>query len=446
MTIDLQKDTLKFLAQSPKAKTLITGVVQKAFDLPEDQFIFSLIQTYWEMYSKPPSRMALMDLFETETEGKDIKAKTVAQVRLGISRLFDEIEDEDFTLTRLVEQVKAKLSLEMFRRFTRQVMDGEDVIADVLKEIDRIANISNQLEETVSVSLIHDNGTSVLDNREPIPTFILALNRMTSAGGFMAPELIILMGPPKSFKTGTALCIALNMVKMGYKVYWADFENGANAILTRSKQQYLECTEGELKQWDNISTEHGLSLRECWRSMIEYTGMIGGDFRVGEFRAHLNTLSDVEYDLDKLAEIGWVPDVIFYDYLDLARSSNPKITEKRLVIQDVYHHAIRINSDRGTVAFSFSQVKQKALNKEVITVGDFPEDFGKAANAHAAFAICRTEQEIEMGTARIVPVMQRRGVKYRPGMEAIVFIDEARMLIKEIDNRTGPNNEDVEDN
>ena len=441
MTVELQKDTLRFLAQSPKAKSLILGVVQKAFDLPEDQFIFSLIQTYWESYSKPPSRMALLEMFETETADKEIKAKTIALIRSGISRLFDPIEDEEFTTASLIKKLKGKLSLEMFRRFTKQVMAGEDIAEELLKEIDRISKIENQLEETISTSLVHDRYYS-FDDREPIETFISALNRMTSAGGFLPPELVILMGAPKSFKTGTALCLALNMVKMGYKVYWADFENGKHAILTRAKQHFLECTEKELKAWDRILTETGLSLKEVFRSIMNYTAMIGGDFRVGEFRAHMDTLSDVEHDLDKLAEDNWKPDIIFYDYLDLVRSSNSRINEKRLIIQDVYHHAIRINFDRVTVGFSFSQVKQKALSKEVITVADFPEDFGKAANAHAAFAICRTPEEIEMQVARIVPVIQRKGVKYKPGNEAIIFIDEARMMIKELDRPKGKKKDD----
>lgn len=63
---------------------------------------------------------------------------------------------------------------------------------------------------------------------------------------------------------------------------------------------------------------------------------------------------------------------------------------------------------------------------------NFSEDFGKAANCHAAFALCRTPYEKEAGVMRIVPVLQRDGVAQHSNYSCFVDVDEARMTVKEI--------------
>lgn len=108
-------------------------------------------------------------------------------------------------------------------------------------------------------------------------------------------------------------------------------------------------------------------------------------------------------ELERLRdERGWVPDVILWDYPDLFEPTDKSIKDKRLKIQAVYFEIINLNHKWGCFSMGLSQISRNAVNKAVINMKDFAEDFGKAANCHAAFAICRTEEEMEAGTARLI--------------------------------------------
>ena len=146
--------------------------------------------------------------------------------------------------------------------------------------------------------------------------------------------------------------------------------------------------------------------------MIDGFKVMGGDLQIGFFPAGKAKLDDVDLELEYYRdEFNWVPDVIVYDYLDLFQGPDPR-KDKRIQIQDNYHAAIALNVKWGMWAMTVSTVNRGAVDKAVINMKDFGEDFAKAYNCHAAFAICRTPEEMEFGTARIIPVVQREGVPY----------------------------------
>jgi len=52
-------------------------------------------------------------------------------------------------------------------------------------------------------------------------------------------------------------------------------------------------------------------------------------------------------------------------------------------------------------------------------------------NCHAAFALCRTPEEKEMGTGRLIPVLQRQGVSYQGGKHQVLLdINEKEMYLE----------------
>jgi len=131
-------------------------------------------------------------------------------------------------------------------------------------------------------------------------------------------------------------------------------------------------------------------------------------------------------------EHGWIPDIICWDYPDLMVPIDRTVREKRLKIQAVYHDIIRLNNEWGVFSMGLSQVNKDAVNKEVIDMTGFAEDFGKAANCHAAFALCATPVEQAAGIRRILPVVQREGVAYNRKNYCVVKLDEAKMKLDEI--------------
>lgn len=281
-------------------------------------------------------------------------------------------------------------------------------------------------EEKNRTFLIQDalSGNLNLELRKGTPCQYRAINRMTSAGGFYSPQMIIIMAAPKGFKTGTLINIAKGYVRDGYNVYYADAENGHNRIDIRFLQSLVECELREL-----ISGE----VDDVLQQVLDKYDKLGGKFRSDFYPAGTKTIHDVDKKLEKLWRLyNWKPDVIIWDYLDLYACSDKRIYEKRLKIQQNYFDAIALNAKWGCFAFTQSQVNKESVNKAIIDMTGFSEDFGKAANAHASFALCRDDVEKAAGIGRIIPVMQREGLPQHSMAACYVRIVEAKMILEEI--------------
>jgi hypothetical protein len=133
-------------------------------------------------------------------------------------------------------------------------------------------------------------------------------------------------------------------------------------------------------------------------------------------------------------ETGFIPDMIVWDSIDhfVPTLIEDKKKDERLKIKAVFFEVIAINKKCKCFSLAPSQVNRAAVDKKVFSMKDFSEDFGKAANCHAAFALCRTPEEVEAGIGRIVVVVQRRGERYKPNSVCVVEIDENIGSVKEI--------------
>jgi hypothetical protein len=175
--------------------------------------------------------------------------------------------------------------------------------------------------------------------------------------------------------------------------------------------------------------------KELDEILYKFGHYMRGDIFIDTYPAYAKSIADVEARLSYLREKNnWVPDIIVYDTIDKFIPSNilDQKRDTRIRIQLVYDEVINLNKKIGTFAIAPSQVNRKAIGKKNFDIKDLSEDFGKAMNAHAIFAICATDAEIEGGIRRIVPVAQREGSRFRQGVECLVHVDEKIMEVKEV--------------
>lgn len=427
MTIDFQKDLLRVLIQSPSFRKYIPQISEDIFDMPESQVIFQLLQNYVEKYRKQPEYSSMMEWWSRVTKKQSIEENTYKSIQVEIASMYEEYRGDTGLLEdTIAEQIQYKMAKVLFQKYASQLSDGIDIYRKMRIELNDIIDFdTEETTESEGKYLFKEFDPPKRGQRIGQPTFLKALNRMTAAGGFHTPQLVIIMGTPKGFKTGTVMNLALSYAIDGLKVFYADTENGLLSIENRFKQAMAKCTYQELFSGD---------LNDILEEQSRRMQVMGGEIRMERFPAHTKSINDIEAKLDELRdEDGWVPDLIIYDYLDLFLANDPtKRREKRINIQHVYFDAINLQAKIGAFGISPSQVSKEALNKPIINMKDFSEDFGKAMNAHAAFAICRTVEEQELGVARIVPVVQREGVAQASGATCLVKMNEERMDITEI--------------
>lgn len=432
MTPEFQSDLLKFLFQNPKAKRFIPYVSPDLFDNPAQESVYGVFRDYIKKYKRLPSKASYIEFLNREVNksresiDESIHKNLLNETAKAYSRLdggTELIEDV------LIEEIQKKLAKRLIVEYAEKIKKADDTTFNkMLTQMGKIVklreDILNERKEK-GMYFIRDASKNLKAAAVGQPIFLHGVNRMTAAGGFYSPQLITFMAGPKFFKTGVLLNIAWDLAIKGKKLFYADSENGEDNINVRLRQCVLQCTRNDTFKY----------MPE-FNAIVAKVGKMGGEIRI-EFFPKNSTLDDVEQKMLELRnEDGFVPDVIIYDYLDLYKSSDKKIIDKRLHIQDVYHHAVRINERWNTFAFTVSTVKASAINKLIVEVGDFGEDSQKAYNCHAAFAICRTKTEMQEGTARIVPVVQREGVGFRndAATTCAVQFNESIMNVKELDS------------
>ncbi len=432
MTIEFQSDVLKFLTQTKQSKKYVQIIDPDFFSETIQQTVFTLLKNFLDRYNSLPSKGNLLEYFHKQmAQQPDISKELIGILETGVHSAFNEFKgSSDHIKEVIIERYQLKLIQDVYKETSGQLKGGDmDLVNDIFKKVHKIKKLGDQdgdqAEQNRGQFLLQEYQQGNYEVVTGEPTYLHALNNLTSTKGFYPPQLVIFMGAPKSFKTGTLLNIAHGYTRDGYKVYYADAENSQGRIRDRVRQRMLECTFDEL-----VSGKLDTTLTE----QVDRYKAMGGDFRADFYPAHTKTLADVDDELDFLKEeYGWEPDIICYDYLDLFQPEDRSIKEKRLQIQAVYFDAIRLQKRRNMIGFSLSQVSKGAVDKRVIDMTGFAEDFGKAANCHAAFALCRTPEEKQAGVMRIVPVVQRDGQAQHTGNAVFVNVDESRMLVQEID-------------
>lgn len=426
MTLDFQKNIIRYLFQRQDAKEFVSILDKNIFDIPLYTMTFEILQSYVVQYSKIPNKITILEAFDQEAQKAKINQEAYNEIHSSLVDAFEPIElDEDFAKDTLIDFARKQMVKKLFENNADKIEEADDAFfKKMYLELSGIVELGqNNKEEYEGKYLLQDFSTDKAKPIEGHPTYLSKLNKLTAARGFHTPQLVIFMGGPKSFKTGITLSIGVNYVRDGLKVFFADCENGTEAISNRAYQAMLGCTREELYKGD-YDTE--------LKSIIKAFKAMGGEMRTQYFPAHIATLNDVDTHLELLKEKdGFVPDLIIYDYLDLFASADKRISEKRLQIQSVYHHAIRLNNKWGTFCFSPSQVNKQSANKDFMDITSFSEDFGKAANAHAAFGIVGTEEDRLKGFASLIPVMQREGKRYSYHDQCPLVLDEERMMVEE---------------
>ncbi len=391
-----------------------------------------MVLAYTKDFGTVPDVISAVEYLHGTAAVRQMKPEIQAEMAAHLETLF-EARDEDtgLVMKRILDYAARKRTTELVKKSILKVKDGGiDEVKKLHGELGKIAQLDQrmlELETNRGGFLLADHLRSINEIQAGVPCFLKKMNRMTAAGGFKPPELIVLLAGPKGFKTGLALNMAVEYVRDGLKVYYADFENGYKSIKTRAQQVLMQVARHELTEAENIR-----SLQQVVRRVKS----LGGDFVVDKYEAHNNTVGDVEQVIREMWEQhAWKPDVIVWDYPDLIMPISPQ-RDVHENITRVYLDINNLNNRLGCFSIAVSQVNRAAVEKDVFTITDLAGDFRKAAHCHSCWALCRTPEEVEAGVGRIVPVVQREGVRYKSNNVCFVRIDEARMHIEEIDART----------
>ena len=429
MTQQFQLGLLCYLVQSRHGEEYIEKINEEVFGPIEFKLTLQVLKRYYKLHGQMPGELDATEYLELEIENtRDLPEKTAQALREVFEDIYVLLDPRDSK--HIEDQLIVSIQDKQIENLGTQFAKGEISSAEFINKLGPVASLALPGEDDIfkeSGFIVADRAKHADEQIQGTPTFLHDLNKLTAAKGFYSPQLVVFMSGPKHFKTGVILSIAKGLAGDGQKVYIADIENGARALRNRIKMAILNCEYHEL--YDGTISDQDIE------DALELFGFyMGGDIFVDNYPAYSKTVQDVENRLAYLKEqYGFVPDVIVWDPLDkyLPINKDDQKRDGRIQSQKVYHDAINLNKKLGCWAITPSQVNRKAISKKTLSMTDIAEDFGRVMIAHAIFAICSTDEELEQGVRRIIQVAQREGVGYLGKNQCIVKVDEKTMQVTE---------------
>ena len=434
MNQKLDRNIIKYLVQEPQGQRLLKDVPAKMFVLTAHQTVIGVLQGYQNKHGTIPN-LATLQAFMAD-ELKRINSDGIENwdaYENSIKFIYEPLDyNVEYIKEKAVAIVQNRLVFDLMA--TYEIEDDPDYmdapnVNKLIRQLEKIKNIGADAQtEIVSEGqwLLNTEIEEAVIGATIQPTYLTALNHMTAHGGFKAPQVILFASAAKGFKTGLLINIAVEFVRAGLKVHFADTENYATNIRDRARQLLFRLSARDYRDFaDKVRQGDEQAVIE-YRHMMEMNALLEANMRIVTYSSGLGTLDDVDeqIQLDK-EEHNFEPDVIIYDYFDNFTSANKTIKDHRLKIRDVYKHAKRLNVKHGTMCLSVSQVIRSAMLKQRFIMSDLDEDIGKAHQADACFGfgkdkVDRIELEetytenghevtVTESLAQIGVVMQREG-------------------------------------
>lgn len=435
-TIEFQRDILRFIVSArDKGVPHLDKISPNLFDDSDLRIVAECLRAYRKTYNTiPGSYVNLWQFFLNESSKSQISPDTKKTVERVVYEVFTPyVGDTPIMIESITKFAKFKGVTKTLDEYGPRIYEGVEVFDEMVGKLQKAISIGADDELSK-----RNQGTFLIRDREKAaetaqalgdgaPTFIHGLNKMRTTGGFMAPEITVIMSGPKFFKTGLIMNLIKYYLAQGKNIYWADTENGVRQLQTRLKQCILEATYQEIKR-DAYQQE--------LKTILDTAYEFGGDF-INDFYTSDDNCDSIDKRLRELRdEYNWTPDIIVIDDPDKLKANDRKINDPRVRIKTVYTDMLALNNKWNCFSFVPSQVGRNAISKKIIKVKDLAEDISKSHTAHCLLALCRTELDLEDGLARLVVVLQRDGNPYREGSEIALKIDGSRMMVKEVDPAT----------
>lgn len=257
-------------------------------------------------------------------------------------------------------------------RIQEAMLVGEDILDVGVNYKD---GITNRLERYLNPQLKY---------KDKIPTGIPHLD-MALKGGLRRGELGVILAPPKRGKSSF-------LINLGFGAL-------TNVMGLNVVHYSLEMHEEEIEErYDDRLAGKFVALKDS--DPHKYTEIlldrtkkfIFGNLFIKDYPTRSAGISTLRAHLSLLASQGFRPDLIIVDYGDIMKPER-RLSEMRHQQAGIYEDLRTLADDFYAAVWTGSQASKGALEKEVITLGDFAEAFEKAAIVDVALAFCESPDE-----------------------------------------------------
>lgn len=251
------------------------------------------------------------------------------------------------------------------------------------------------------------------DFRIPIP-FMNGLDELIG-GGLSPGELAVVIAPPGGGKSMALVKGASTALLAGKKVIYYTLELSEEVV----GQRFDACI-------NDIALKHVWDYPEHITEKLEDLAKLGGGLKIKEFLEGGVTVNTIKAHLKTLEIEGFIPDVIFVDYLGLMKPLG-SYAEKRHALTDIAEGLRNIANNMRVPIWSAHQTNRTAIQEERINTSHIGESLGIIATVDLALGLGRPDEMKEDNQAMLGIIKNRLG---QDGIYRLLIFDTRRVFIE----------------
>ena len=381
------------------------------FDNPAHKWVVEEILRYYYKYHAAPT----LDALSVETkkiENDVLKVSVVDQLREAhkASNEDQEYVEQEFANFCRNQQLK-KAILELPELLAGGQYDDIRYLMDSALKAGQDKNIGHEYEKDMETRYRHEERGAVPTPWDHINEYLM--------GGLGGGDLGIIFGNPGGGKS------------------WMLVNMGAQAIMQGKNVCHytLELSEDYMgKRYDALLINKDVQTIHKHREEVEKkVAELKGKLIIKEFAMGKASISSIETHVQKCTDLGYKPDLIIIDYVDLLKSKR-KSVDRKDEIDDIYISTKGLARELKIPIWTVSQVNRAGAKDDVIEGDKAAGSYNKMMIADFAISLSRKRLDKVNGTGRIHIMKNRYG---RDGMshKAEINTSTGHIIIerKEID-------------
>jgi replicative DNA helicase len=231
------------------------------------------------------------------------------------------------------------------------------------------------------------------NHRLTVPTPWPILNESLQ-GGLGGGDFGLIFGNPGGGKSWALVALGGTAIKLGYNVVHYTLELGEDYVGRR---------------YDAFFTNISVSDIGKHKAQIEKaTAELPGNLIIREYSPGQATISTIESHIEKCKSLGFKPDLVIIDYVDLL-SSKRRSVDKKQEIDDIYISTKGLAKQLNLPVWSVSQVNRSGAKDNIIEGDKAAGSYDKMMVTDFALSLSRKKEDKVNNTGRFHVMKNRYG-------------------------------------
>ena len=365
---------------------------EEYFENPATKWCVEEIMSYFVKFHAPPTLEVLkIELQKLENEVLKIAIKEQLKEACHVPESDLQYVQEEFSNFCKNQQLKKALlsSVDLLKAGD---YDSIRAIVDNALRAGQDKNVGHEYHKDIESRFREDQ-------RVPIATPWNQFNELLQ-GGLGNGDFGLVFGNPGGGKSWCLVALGGHAVELGYNVIHYTLELGEDYVGRRYDAFFTQTPVQEI-------TKH--------KDKVEQTiNQLPGQLIIKEYPTGRASISTVEAHIKKCIDLGFKPDLIIIDYVDLL-STRRKNADRKVEIDDIYISTKGLARELNIPIWSVSQVNRTGAKEDIVEGTSAAGSYDKIMITDVCISLSRKKEDKVGGTGRF------HIMKNRYGMDGITY-------------------------